>query len=801
MKSTALRLVLGTFRRNLMTNVLNLAGLAVGLAAAIMIGLYVQQELSYDRQWSHGDRLYRVVVTARISGPEEIVFPTASASVAPTMGREIDAIEKWCRLWFIGRAEPVHRNDISFLEENVIWADSTVFDLLDLKLLQGDPRTALDRKQTVILDLATAQRYFPGEDPIGKEIVFNNRYTYTVTGVYRWTDKPTHFPHPPIIASFVSLDMDDDGTFLSNNNRVTLFLLKPGADPKKVDKAMEEVVRRHDGVVLDAIGASYTPWLQPVREAHLATGFTFNYAETGSRQTVMQFIVIAFFILLVASLNYINLSTAVGAGRAKQVGISKTLGATRGRLVRQFLLESVILAVVALMIALLLVKLALPLFSELAGRELQLKLFDNLSLLPVLLAVAVVVGLLAGTYPAVFLSSWKPVQVLKGELRGGTKGRRIRSILVITQFAISAVLIVAVLVVQRQTTFLRNKDIGFNREHVLVLRLVDDDLRERSQTLRDELLKIPGVLKVAATSSVPTMSQSDNVYHVPSRSSGETDVWMQTMYIGYDFLATLDIPIAEGRNFSPEMPTDSSAFLLNETAVKMLGWRDDPIGKEIDTYANAETMQFEKGYVIGVVKDFNFKSLQNEIEPLIFRLTDYDLFLVLRLRPENIPETLSAVKTSWRSLAPTVPFDYTFLDQSYDQHYRSEMRLGSLFRAFTILAIFIAALGLFALAAFAAQQRTKEIGVRKVMGATSGNIVNLLVVEFVKLVAIANLVAWPIAGWLMHNWLENFPYRIHLGVWIFVATGVISLFVALATVSLQAFRAASTDPARALRYE
>ncbi|MFH0883497.1 MAG: FtsX-like permease family protein [bacterium] len=801
MSFTSLRLIFGNFRRNLMANLLNLTGLAVGLACTIVIGLYVHQELNYDRHWSHADRLYRVVVTARISGADEIVFPTASAPVAPTMARDIDAIDKWCRLWIINRPEPVHRNEISFLEENVTWADSTVFDLLDLKLIQGDAGTALTRTQTAVIDVETAKRYFPGEDPVGKEIVFNNRYAYTVTGVYTWIDKPTHFPHPPIIASFVSLGLDDNSTFLSNNSRVTLFLLKPGIDPKDVDRAMEEAVKRHDGESLATIGATYVPWLQSVTEAHLDNSFTFNYAETGNRQSVMQFIAIALFILVVASLNYVNLSTAVGAGRAKQVGVSRTFGATRGRLIRQFLTESVLLAIIALMIALLLVKLALPAFSELAGRGLQLDLSGNPQYIPLLLAVAVVVGLLAGVYPAFFLSSWKPVQVLKGDLRSGAKGGRIRSILVVTQFAISATLIIGALVIQRQTSYLRHRDIGFDRDHVLVLRIVDDDLRERSETLRHELLKIPGVLKAAATSSVPTMSQGDNVYHIPSRSSGETDVWMQTMYIGHDFLATLEIPIAEGRNYSPEMATDSSAYLLNEAAVKMLGWQGDVIGKEIDTYTDVDAKSFEKGYVVGVVKDFNFKSLHSVIEPLIFRFTDFNLFLVLRLSPEDIPNIVAGIKDTWRTLAPTVPLDYTFLDDSYDQHYRSEIRLGGLFRAFTVLAIFIASLGLFALAAFAAQQRTKEIGVRKVMGATPQNIIQLLVTEFVKLVAIANLVAWPVAGWLMHRWLENFPYRVDLGIWVFAATGGISLLVALATVSLQALRAALINPARALRYE
>ena len=801
MSMVSVRLILGSFRRNLMANLLNLAGLTVGLACTILIGLYVHHELNYDRQWSHAGQLYRVAVTARVGGEDEITFPTAASSLAPAMARDIDAIDNWCRIWIIDRPEPVHRNEISFLEPNVTWADSSLFDVLDVKLTQGDPATALTRKQTAIIDVITAKKYFPNEDPIGKEIVFNNRYTYTVTGVYQWTDKPTHLPHPPIIASFASLERDDDKTFLSNNMYVTLFVLKPGTNPEDVNRGMQAVVDRREAATLGAIGATYHPWLQPIADAHLDSHFKFNYSDTGNRQSVMQFLAIALFILVVASLNYINLSTAVGAGRAKQVGVSRTLGATRGRLIRQFLLESVLLTFVALVLALLLVKLVLPVFSQLAGRELVFNLFNDPRVLPLLIGVAAVVGLLAGVYPALFLSSWKPVQVLKGELRGGMKGGRIRSVLVVVQFAISAALIIGALVIQRQTDYLRHRNIGFNREHVLVLRIVDDDLRDRVETLKNEMLKVPGILSAAGTASVPTMGNGDNVYHIPDRPEGDADVWMQTMYVGYDLIPSLEIQMAAGRNFSPEYPTDSTGYMVNEAAVKLLGWKGDAVGQEIDRFMSDDGSSIERGYVVGVVRDFNFKSLHTEIEPLVFRLTQFDEFLVLRLSPKDIPNTMAGVKKVWKSIAPTVPLDYTFLDDSYDQQYKAEMRLGGLFEAFTALAIFIAALGLFALAAFAAQQRTKEIGVRKVMGASPQSIIRLLVTEFVKLVLIANLVAWPVAGWLMHQWLQNFPYRIELGVWIFVATGVISLLVTLATVSLQALRAATLNPARALRYE
>lgn len=772
----------------------------MGFAAFLFLTLYVQKELSYDRHFSHADQLYRVVITAKVGSDEEFSFSTVSSPFAPLVASEISDVEDWCRIWYLGRAEQVSKDEISFLEDNISWMDSSAFRVLDIQLTQGDPKTALTLKQTAVLNQQVANKYFPGEDPVGKEILLNNRYAYTVTGVFKWTDEPTHFPEPPVICSYISLERDDASSLLNNNNNATILVLRKGADPNAINEAFQEIVNRREGEILNAISAYFRPRLEKLQDAHFSSGYMFDYADSGNRQTVMQFGFIAVFILLVASFNYINLTTAVGGSRAKQVGISKTLGAHRSLLVRQFLFESVFITTVAFLLSCLLVVLGMPLFNELSGQSLVFNPFKNLWQIPLLIGFVLFVGILAGSYPAFFLSSWRPVDVLKGQSVSGKRGTKLRSILVTTQFAISTILIIAALVVQQQTAFLRSKDLGFNKEHLLVLQLADDQLREKVDLLKSEVERLPGVERTALSSSVPTMSTNDRVYQIPSDTGEKQDLWMQTLAVGYDFVPTMGFEIIEGRNFDRSMGTDDEVFLVNEAAIKTIGWTTSALGKEI-SYPYGEGV-IRRGPVVGVVRDFHFKSLHSEIEPLLIRLErESSYFLVVRLNPENIQETVNAVEKVWKDLSPQAQFLYQFLDDSYDSFYRDEVRLGGLLQGFTLLAVFIGALGLFALATFAAQQRTKEIGVRKVLGASQVSIVRMLVTTFLRLVLIANIVAWPLSLWVMRGWLQNFPFHINLSLWVFLLAGAISVLLAFVTVAFQALRAATLNPVKSLRYE
>jgi len=800
-KFAALRLYLRSLRNNKFMTFISTLGLAIGLAAAVLIGLYIRHELSFDRFEPDVDRLVLVTNEFRFSNSQEFHTPFSSAPMAPAFKSEIPQVEDYCRINGGFSDLPVRVGDRPFIEQDMMYTDSTFFDLFGVTLAQGDPATALTAPKTLVLTKELAHKYFGDEDPIGKELVFWNAVSYTVTGVLNDLPGPTHLGRLSLVCSWTSRRTDDTAPWLNQVNYPTYIRLKEGSDLAQVQQELDACGMRHMGDMLEQIGGSWSFGVMPVKDVHLHANFDFDVFRTGSLAYVVQFAAVGLFILLIAGLNYVNLTTARSSRRGKLVGVTKTLGASRTQLIRQFLLESVATALVATAIAVLLVSLLLPWFSNLLGFELTVDYLHEPGVLIAFIGLGVLMGLLAGIYPAFALASYKPVDVLRGQLQRGQRGARLRSVLVVLQFAVSVVLIIGTLVIMRQLHFMRHKDLGYNKEHVLAIHLPNQDLMKRHEVLENEIGRLPGVLDIASADQLPNNTNNNSVYHLPGTSK-DSQLLLAVQYVDHHYLEMMDIPILEGRNFDPSLATDSTqSILINEAAARLVGW-DHPVGRVIEDYVSDDLKEVDKLNVIGMVKDFHFQNLHDEIRPLMIRIyRGNPPYLFFRLAPNSVNETMAQVQSVWKGFAPSLQLQYEFLDEVFDKTYKTEERMGDLFNGFTILAIFIACLGLFALAAFSAEQRTKEIGIRKVLGATEPEIIRLLVLQFLKLVAVANLIAWPVAWYTMHRWLEGFAYRIDLSVPIFILAAALSLVVALVTVSAQAIRAAWSQPVRALRYE
>jgi len=678
----------------------------------------------------------------------------------------------------------------------------TFFDAFSFPLIQGNPETALVAPRSVILTKATARKYFGNEDPVGKEVMVFTSRAFTVTGVLDDPPGPTHWGDFPMIISWSTRgDRPEEHTWSSSLSYYTYILLKPGADRASVVEAMNASAERHMGDEMKQIGGYFRFDLLPVKDIYLKGHFDFDVFKTGSWTYLMQFGAVALFILIIAALNYVNLATARSTKRGRMVGVAKTLGATRGQLGRQFLFESVMTSLIAFVLALLLVELALPTFAHILGLPLHFNLAAAPVLSAILLALAIVVGLLAGLYPAAALTTFRPVDVIRGQLQTGRKGTRLRGVLVVLQFAISVVLLVGTLVILKQMDYIRNKDLGYDREQVVSVRLPNGELLRKHQAIQTELARIPGVVDASSAVQMPNYVTKNAVYHLPG--TGEDQQFLLSeMDVGTHYIDMMGLHLLEGRSFDPTLSCDSTtALIVNQAAATKLGW-GNPVGKVLEQKVSKDPVQYQELQVIGLVKDFHFQTLQNEIKPMVLRVQQqHPEYLFFRIAPDRVKEVLPEMKRVWASFSPGITLQYQFLDDLFDRDYRTELRLGQLFNAFTLLAIFVACLGLFALATFAAEQRTREIGIRKVLGAAEPELVWMLVLQFVKLVAIANVIAWPVAWLVMHRWLEGFAYRVALGPSFFLLAALLSVAIALITVGAQAIRAALTNPVIALRHE
>ena len=778
---------------------INIAGLAIGVACCLLILLYIQHELSYDKFHAKANEIYRIALHGKI-GDSPINWATTTAQVGPLMINEFPEVVDAVRFKYPDKNVFSYK-DKRFFEFAPLYVDHSFFNIFSFRLIKGNPKTALKAPFSLVMTQEIAKKYFGDDDPIGKIVTVNNNENFRVTGIIEKPPSNSHFTFD-ILASFETLyqttPQEVDGWIYWAYQ--TYLLLQPGTNFQALEAKFNDFIEKHIGNMLRQIGAEHTWYLQPLTSIHLHSHLSCELGANSDIRYIYAFAAIALFILLIACMNFMNLSTARSANRAKEVGIRKVLGSIRSKLILQFLGESLILAVTALVVALFIVWLVLPYFKNLTDCNVQLHQFAMPWLLTGLSFITIFVGIISGSYPAFYLSRFQPVKVVKGDILKSPKNLWFRSLLVVSQFTISIALIIGTIVIYNQLNYMRTKKLGFQKEQMLVLSLRDDDTQERAEVIKSELLTIDGVLAGCGSDMVPGEYEYGIITCYPESLSHGHGFKIENLAVDSDFLDTYSIDIVEGRGFSKEMTTDQyDAALINETAWRALGWKN-PIGKRISDHINPAKPRIRT--IIGVVNDFHHKTLHEPIEPtLIDYSPSFSRRLSLKLNTVNTRRTMKLVEQKWRAIAPNHPFDYFFLDDFYDNLYRNEARLETIFRIFTILAILIGCLGLFGLASFTAEQRTKEIGIRKILGASITGLMGLLFRDFVLWVVLANGLAWPVAYYFMNKWLQNFAYRINIGWWIFFSAGVLALAIALITVSYQSIKAAMANPVESLRYE
>jgi len=775
---------------------INIIGLAIGMAVCILIMLWVINELGYDRFHEKADRIYRLICDANVGG-NNLVIPISNAPAAPAMVNDYPEILAAARFDEAGNTA-VQCGSERFLEKEILYTDNAIFEIFDFPIIRGDVDSALARPYSLVITEETASKYFGNDNPIGRTLRFNNEHDYTITAVMENIPANSHLDFD-MLASFETLYSENPERMNEwiNLTYFTYILLDEGSDPRVMETKFPAFVEKYMGARLNAMGSTIKYLLQPLTDIHLYSDYVYDLPDNGDIAYVYLFAGIAVFVLLIACCNFINLTTARSLVRANEIAVRKTLGADKRSLVKQFLGEAVIYSIFSTLLALVLVELFLPIFNTVSQKQLALNSLQLPWVIIGFAVLAVLVGLLAGGYPALYLSSLRPGQILKGASVKGRSGARLRQILVIGQFTISIILIIGTLVVRNQINFMKDRDLGFEKEQILIL----PEVRESMDIVKTQLESVPGVLSVAAASEAIGESSSKSVF-VPEGFTEDQSQMMNYLEIDDNLLSTLGVEIVAGRNFSADIPSDTNnAVIINEMAARTFGW-DDPIGKTIrDPDPGESGMEWHERTVIGVVRDFHSYSLHYPIEPMYIRPgTDLNV-VVLRVNAFDKDKTLEGLKARWSEIFPTLPFDYYFLDELFESMYEAEIRFGRITIGFGLLAILIACLGLFGLASYAAEQRTREIGIRKVLGANISGILQLVTREFILLVLVANIIAWPIAYYAMNKWLQDFAYRIDIGPGLFIISAVIAGVIALLTVSYQALKAARTNPAETLKYE
>ncbi len=796
---------------------INITGLAIGMAACILILLYVQDELSYDKFNEKIDRIYRVERTGNINGQE---FQTSYMAhpYGPALKNDFPEVEQAVRLW--NPDLMVRDHNLHFIEEKILFMDANVFEVFSFQLSEGAPPNALTEPNSIVLTEEMALKYLGDPNPIGKSLPIRwdqEVIDFRITGILEKIPSNSHF-HTNFIASYTSLDAllgtERMGEWLSNSIR-TYILLKPNVSPVDLEAKFPDFVDKYMGSTIRLIVGSEIDVnqllqlrLRPLSDIHLRSGMGGELEPGGSIATVYAFSAIAVLTLIIACINFMNLATARSASRAKEVGLRKVVGAQRHRLIVQFIGESVVLALIALMLGLILVALLMAPFNAISAKEFSLGFLKSPLVLIELLVFAVLVGAFSGTYPAFYLSAFRPVAVLKKDSGAGRKSRSatLRIVLVVLQFCISITLIACTFIVNKQLQYVRHKELGFRKEQMVVIPIQDNRIPDKMDIIKERIKLHPAVQGVAATHRIPGEGLGDTVFR--REGSSEDDIIdTHVCRVDYDLFPVMDIRILAGRNFSRDFGDDpENSVILNETSMKSFGWLspEEAVGKRLMYPYNVAPIEYKYLDIVGIVKDFHFTSLHNEILPILFHtgsVWGYLNYVVVRTVGQDIPGTLDYLKNTWNEFSPDNPFDYYFLDENFDRQYRAEMRVQRIFTYFTGLTIFIACLGLFGLASFSAEQRTKEIGIRKVLGASTSGLTMLLSREFTKWVLVSNVVALPVAYYAMHKWLQNFAYRAEMGVWPFVFSAVLAFLIAILTVGYQALKAAMTNPAKTLKYE
>lgn len=780
---------------------INIFGMTIGITACLLIFLHVTDELSYDRFHQNSDRIYQVGLHAKIAG-QDIRTASTCPPLAEALVEEVQGIESATRLFPYFGQQVARYEDKSFTEERLFYADSNFFSFFTFKLLEGDPTTALQQPNTVVLTQSTARKYFDDISPLGKIIAIgNNRNSFKVTGITADSPENSHFKYDMLLSAGSSESMKQ--TTWLNNFMYTYFLLEKNASVADAEKKFTDLVvkyvgpevERFLGVGLEQMekqGGEYGYFATPLVDIHLKSTSKDGIEPGGNILYVYFFTAIGLFIIVIACINFMNLTTARSAGRAKEVGLRKTLGSLRGQMIGQFLAESMLYSFITVILAVVLCYFVLPYFNLLSGKHLTMGMFLDLRFIVSLLGLMIFVGVVAGSYPAFYLTSFNVVEVLKGKIRAGIKSKGVRSTLVVFQFALSIFLIIFTAVVYQQITYMQQRNPGIDKHNVLRVNSAWR-LGNNMEAFKNAVNQESGIVKASYTNA--NFPGSGNNTTVFKTVSSEQDHIMSIYYADYDHMDVLKFELKEGRYFSRDFPSDSTAILINEAAMKEFGF-EKPLEEEL-LYNNEQP---ERLKIIGVFKDFNFESLKSTVRPLAIRLTNRSSQLMVRY--EGSPDkAVATVEKLWKQQASNEPFDFEFLDQNFDELFRTEQRMGKVFSVFSGLAIFIACLGLFALAAFTAEQRTKEIGIRKAMGATTTGLTLLLSKEFTRLVIIAFIPASVAAWYFVESWLGSFAYRIEISPWIFVGSGIVAILIAWVTVSFQSIKAATTNPVKSLRYE
>ncbi len=781
--------------------VTNVFGLAIGLASCVLIVLYIQDELSFDQYHENKDRIYRLAIS-ETAGDKVDEWAMSPAPWAPVLVQDYPEIENVTRVRPPGSRWLIRHEERRFYEADFVFVDSTFFDLFSVHLIRGDAKSALDEPHAVVLSASVAKKYFGDGNPIGEVITGDNKYEFTVTGVMQDLPDNSHF-HFDFLASFTSLAANglygEPSTMQNHNHSLyTYLMLREGAVPEDLEMKLSGFPNKYLGERLETLGIELRPFLQPLTEIHLNSNLKGELEANSDILYVYIFSTLAAFVLLVACINYMNLSTARSARRAHEVGIRKVLGSHQVQLINQFMSESILFSSIALVVAIGLVHLLLPQFNLLSGKSLEMD-YGSSWLVPTLVAIAILTGVSAGGYPAFVLSSFRPIAVLTGSLKAGTSHSLLRKTLITFQFAVSIVMIIGTVVVLYQLEYMQNKKLGFDKDHVVIVRLPDPEAIEGYQTFKNAALQYPEIINMSSATSVPGYEASLSLI-LPEGIQEDQSTNVRTIYADFDFIETLGITMQSGRSFSREFGSIDNAILINEATVRAFGW-EDSIGK---------TFRFQgpRGAsppmeVNGVMRDFHNQSLHQPIEPLMIMLSPWTFsFLVIRIDGNEISRGLELLQEQWRQTYPSHPaMDYTFLDQNLEQLYQAEHQLGSVFVAGAMLSILIACCGLLGLLSFMTEQRLKEFAIHKIVGASIMNIVVLLSKDFTVLILLAFIIGAPIGYYTMNAWLEDFTYRIDLSVWVFVFSGLTVLVLAWLTVGCHALKAATANPVTALHAE
>jgi len=789
-----LKIALRNIKRYKGYSFINIAGLAVGMACCILILLWVRDELSFDRFHHNLDHIHRVIRQEQDTaeaGKDALTPPPLAAALKEKFPEitHVTRFGSWGR-WLVTSGEK------KFYETGYKCTDPDFFEMFDFPFVKGNPKKALLSTYSVVLTEKMAEKYFGNEDPMGKTLSINKQFDVTVTGVIKNVPGNSSLTFDFIFPFQILVGKELLGEKNSQNwgfnSFSTFVMLNKNSSVKEPGPKIVGIFKEQNEEDTDLA------LLQPFKDIHLYSNIKYDLDSVGDIKYVTIFSLLALFVLIIACINFMNLTTAKSAKRAKEVGLRKVIGARRWQLIKQFFGESMLLSFFAFLLALILVELMLPLFNNLSAKNLSLTPSGNITIYLGFVVITMITGILAGSYPALLLSALQPVKTLKGSSNVNVTGKNrtplFRKILVVTQFTLSIGLIIGTTVIYTQLRFMRDKELGINKEHIVYIPMAESVI-DKYQSIKQEFLRNPDVLKVSASMALPTNIRSSPGSPEWEGKDPNNNMQIKADFVDYDYIETFQIKMAQGRSFSKEFPTDTeTAYIVNEEAVRLMGL-ESPLGKQFSFWDR-------KGEIIGVMKDFHFRPMHHQIQPIVFKIfPDWFKNIYIRIKPGDIPATLESLKKTWSQVNPGYPFEYRFLDEQFHQLYRAEERMGTLTNYFTVMGILIACLGLFGLASFMAEQRTKEIGIRKALGASVGNIILLLSREFTKLVLAATIIAWPIAYFTMNQWLQNFAYRIGIGWWVFVFSAGLTIIIAFLTVSYQSIKAATANPVKALKYE